>query len=424
MSKIIIQNVRVLDGTGEVPFAGQVSIEGNRIAEVTRGNAAPPPDEAQVVDGQGATLMPGLVNAHAHPSFANLPELEALGEIPPEEHTLLTMRHAKLLLEQGFTSVFSAAAAKPRLDIVVRNAIEAGEIPGPRYKACTPELTVSAGLGDMRLSHLHRETFAVVCDGADQFRRVAREYIREGVDTFKLNISGDEFIPHAPAAATMMAEDEIAAVCEVAAVVGKGVAAHARSAESVKLCIKHRIPYIFHATLVDEEARDMLEENKDWVYVAPTLGITYTTIYEAEAWGITTQAAVEQGFMAELESAVENMKDLHKRGVRVLPGGDYGFPWNPVGRDARDLEHFVTLLGFTPMEAIVATTSLAGTMMEKDGSLGSIKPGALADLLLVNGDPIQDITLLQNADNITGIMKDGEFYKHPAGTAGKERAAA
>lgn len=424
MDKIIIQNVRVLDGTGEAPFAGQVVIKGNHIAEVSRGDAIVPADGGQVVDGLGATLMPGLVNAHAHPSFANLPELEALGEIPPEEHTLLTMRHAKLLLDQGFTSVFSAASAKPRLDIVVRNAIEAGEIPGPRYKACTPELTVSAGLGDMRMSHLHRETFAVVCDGADEFRRTARMFIREGVDTFKVNISGDEFIPHAPAAATMMTEAEVAAVCEVAAVVNKGVAAHARSAESVKICIRHRIPYIFHATLVDEEAKDLLEANKDWVYVVPTLGITYTTIYEAEPWGITEEIAREGGFVAELEAAVASMKDLHKRGVRVLPGGDYGFPWNPVGRDARDLEHFVTLLGFTPLEAIVAITSVAGTMMQTKEPLGVIQPGALADLLLVRGDPTGDITLLQDADNFTAIMKDGVFHKNSPLPARKDKAAA
>lgn len=419
MSTVHFKNVRVLDGTGSEPYAGEVWVEDEHIMRVSRAGeqntagGTPSTPTTIVVDGGGATLMPGLVNAHAHPSFANLPELEALGEIPPEEHTLITMRHAKLLLDQGFTSIFSAASAKPRLDVVVRNAIEAGEIPGPRMRAATPELTVSAGLGDMRMRHLHRESFAVVCDGADHFRRVAREFVREGVDTFKLNISGDEFVPHAPAGATMMTDAEVAAVCEVAQTVGKNVAAHARSAESVKMCIRHGIPIIYHATLVDAEAKDLLEANKDWVFVAPTLGITYTTIHESAPWGITREFIEERGFPAELEAACASMRELHQRGVRVLPGGDYGFPWNPVGNDARDLEHFVNLLGFSPMEVIVAATSVSAELMRLDTGLGAVREGYLADLLLVAGDPLADIASLQDSRNLLAIMKGGVFHKRP-----------
>ena len=164
MSTTLFKNVQVIDGTGAEPFAGEVVVHGNRIEAVTKAGDSVQASETQVVDGGGATLMPGLIEAHAHISFCNTPDLESLGDLPPEEHTLQSMKFAKVMLDQGFTGLFSAAAAKARLDIVIRNAIDAGEIPGPRMLAATPEMTVSGGLGDVRLHHLYRETFAIVCD--------------------------------------------------------------------------------------------------------------------------------------------------------------------------------------------------------------------------------------------------------------------
>jgi imidazolonepropionase-like amidohydrolase len=364
------------------------------------------------------------VESHAHPSFANTSTLEALGEIPPEEHTLLTMRHVKLLLDQGFTSINSAAAAKPRLDVVIRNAINGGEIPGPRMLAASPELTVTGGLGDVRLGHLDRDTFAIVCDGPEEFRRVSREMCREGVDTLKINPSGDEFVPFARAHQTVMNEAEVEAVAEVARSRDKRLAAHARSAESVKMSLRHGCEIVYHATLADEEAKDMLEAVKDKVFVSPTLGVTITTLFEASDWGITEEVATSLGLRRELEIAVENMKDLKKRGVRVLPGGDYGFAWNPVGANARDLEHFVNYLDFTPMEAIEAATRLGGQIMMMGDELGEIKEGYLADLLLVDGDPLADVSILQDQSRLLGIMKDGSFHKRPAADLAAQRQAA
>jgi imidazolonepropionase-like amidohydrolase len=412
MAGTLFANVRIIDGSGAEPFTGHVLVEGNRIKSVGRERPAAA-GEAVVVDGSGATLMPGLVEAHAHISFANTPDLESLGAIPPEEHTLLAARHAKLMLDQGFTSINSAAAAKPRLDVVIRNAINAGEIPGPRMLAATPEMTVSGGLGDVRLWHLHRETFAIVCDGPEEFRKVARQMVREGVDTLKINPSGDEFVPWARAQQTVMNDAEVEAVCEVARQRGKRVAAHARSAESVKMCLRHGVDLIFHATFADAEAIDGLEKAKDRVFVVPTIGISYATLHEAAPWGLTTSVAEGLGMRRELEHAIGVMQELKRRGVRILPGGDYGFAWNPVGRNARDLEHFVTLLGFTPMEAIVAATRLGGEIMMQGHELGQVKPGFLADLVLVDGNPAQDVKLLQDADRFLAIMKDGAFHKAP-----------
>jgi imidazolonepropionase-like amidohydrolase len=357
--------------------------------------------------------MPGLVEAHSHLTFLDTPDLEGLGFVPPEEHTLRTAKNAKKLLDQGFTACNSAASAKARLDVVIRNAIDAGDIPGPRTRAASPELTTTAGLGDVRLRHIHRDAFAIVCDGADEFRKTAREMVREGVDTLKINPSGDEFVPHSRAHHTVMTEGEIEAVCEVARMHDKRVAAHARSAQSVKLCLKHGVEVIYHATLIDDEACAQLEAARDRVFVAPTLGISYTTLNEAAQWGITSQVAESLGIRRELEVAIKNMKDLKTRGVRILPGGDYGFAWNPNGTNARDIEHFVSLLAFSPMDAIVAATKLGGEIMLMGNELGQIKSGYLADLILVDGNPLADVKILQDADRLLAIMKDGQFHKQP-----------
>jgi len=147
--------------------------------------------------------------------------------------------------------------------------------------------------------------------------------------------------------------------------------------------------------------------------VAPTLGITYTTLNEAGKWGLTTDIAESMGLRRELDIAIKNMKELKKRGVRVLPGGDYGFAWNPNGTNARDIEHFVNLLGYSPMDAILSATKLGGEIMMMGGELGQIKPGYLADLILVDGNPLANVKILQDANKLLAIMKDGAFHKAP-----------
>ena len=424
MPNTVFTNARILDGTGDSSFNGEVRIDGNRIQQISSDGSQLSHDDADVIDCAGATLMPGLVEAHAHASFCNTSTLEALGEVPIEEHTLMTMKHVKLLLDQGFTSINSAAAAKARLDVVIRNAINAGDIPGPRMLAASPELTPTSGLGDVNLRHMKRDSFAIVCDGPEEFRKVAREMVREEVDTLKINPSGDEFVPFAKARHTVMNDSEVAAVCEVAQSRDLRVATHARSAEAVKMSLRHGCEIIYHATLMDDEALDLLEAAKDRIFVAPTIGIQITTLHEASDWGITTEVAESLGMRRELEIGAESMKELHRRGVKVLPGGDYGFAWNPIGTNARDLEHFVNYLNFTPMEAIVAATKYGGQIMMMGDELGLIKEGYLADLLIVDGDPVQDVSILQDSSRLLGIMKDGNFHKHPSDQLAVQRQAA
>jgi imidazolonepropionase-like amidohydrolase len=413
MAGYLITNARVLDGSGTAPFAGSLRVEGNRISDVTPGAVPPPARGAAVIDAAGATLMPGLIESHAHLGFADMTSQE-LTRLPPEEHMLVTVRNAKLMLECGYTSAFSAASPKPRLDVVLKREIEAGRVPGPRLLANGPEITVTGGLGDTNTLHLpHHETptFCWVADGPEQIRRVCRLLAREGVDLLKLNLSGDAGTSSYPSDQTPMSEAEVAAAMEVARAARLRVAAHCRSAESVMVALRHGIEVIYHANWADERALDALEAARDRVFVGPALGITYSLSQAAGQWGVTAEGSA--GFERELAASVEVLGKMRKRGIRVLPGGDYGFPFTPHGTYARDLWIFVKILGFSAMDTLVAATRLGGELMGMPGELGIIKPGALADLLLVDGDPLADIAILQDRHALRMIMKDGALHTTP-----------
>ena len=413
MAGYLITNARILDGSGKAPFAGAVRVEANRITEVTPGAAPPPARGAIVIDAGGATLMPGLVESHAHLGFADMTSQE-LTRLPPEEHMLVTVRNAKLMLDCGYTSAFSAASPKARLDVVLKREIEAGRVPGPRLLANGPEITVTGGLGDTNMLHLpHHETptFCWVADGAEQVRRVCRLLAREGVDLLKLNLSGDAGTSSYPSDQTPMSEAEVAAAMEVARAAQLRVAAHCRSAESVMVALRHGIEVIYHANWADERALDALESARDRIFVGPALGITYSLSQAAGQWGVTAEGSA--GFERELAVSVEVLGKMRTRGIRVLPGGDYGFPFTPHGTYARDLWIFVKILGFSAMDTLVAATRLGGELMGRPGELGVIKPGALADLLLVDGDPLADIAVLQDRHALRVIMKDGALHKAP-----------
>ena len=412
MSGYLFKNVIILNCTGENPFPGDVLIEGNKIIKIARNGESLKQKNIQIIDGENRmTLMPGLIESHAHLSINNTDDLTALGRIPPEEHTLLTMQNARLYLDHGITSCISAASAKPRLDIVIRNAIENGEIPGPRLLAATPWLTVTGGLGDMRTLHMPKvDSMAIMADGPEEYRRLTRELIREGVDIIKLVISGDSFVPHAGSETTIMSEEEVEAAAKVTHAHGKRLSAHARSAKSVKLCVRHGIKVIYHANYADEEAFDLLEANKDWLFVSPNIGFTAIAAYEGSDW-FTEEQVQSMGFREELDSAIKGIQELMKRGVRILGGGDYGFMITPHGQNARDLDHFVRHCGMTNMEAILTMTKNGGEAMDMPNEIGQVKERFLADLLLVDGDPLSNSKLLLNKNNLHTIMKGGVIHK-------------
>jgi len=415
MDDILFTNVRILDGSGANPYSGSVRVRGQRIVQVGRSTAPIAPGGALIVDGAGATLMPGMCEAHTHFSWNDAATLAEIQTMPLEEHVLWCAKVAKRYLQAGFTSCVGAACAKPRLDVVTRNAIESGQIPGPRYLAASQEITVPGGLGDETLPHLPfpEFSFGVNVNGAEDMRRVVRMFLKYGVDSIKLNLSGDNFVPGAPAETTWMTDAEVAVAAEEVQLRGKRITVHARSAASVKQALRHGAEVIYHASFTDPETLDMLEAARDRIFVAPGIAILYAMLNEAEPWGVTRAKAAAMGYEIEWDAALDSLQKMHKRGVRILPGGDYGFAFTPHCQNARDLEFFVKYLGFTPMEAIRSTTLYGGQIMKRPHELGLVKEGFLADLLLVDGDPLANLSILRDPRRLLAVMKDGVFAKAP-----------
>jgi imidazolonepropionase-like amidohydrolase len=425
MGNVLFTNVRIIDGSGAPPFAGEVLVQGNRIQRVGRGARSLPTVNVTTIDGAGATLMPGMVEAHTHFSWNDAATLAEIQRMPLEEHVLWSAHVAKRYLEAGFTSCVGAACAKPRLDVVTRNAIDEGLIPGPRYLAASQEITVAGGLGDETLPHIPWQefSFGVIVSGPEEMRKVVRMFLKYGVDSIKLNLSGDNFVPGAPAETTWMSDEEVAVAVAEAKMRGKRVSAHARSCASVKQCVKHGIEVIYHASFVDDEALDMLEANKDRHFVAPGIAILHAMLNEAAPYGIDRARAVAMGYQIEWDAALESLSKMHRRGIRVLPGGDYGFAFTPHCQNARDLEFFVRYLGMTPMEAIVSATKHGGEIMMRGHELGQLKEGFLADLILVDGDPLSNLAVLREPSRMLAVMKDGRFHKEPPIASARARWA-
>ena len=415
------RNASIIDASGAAPFRGTVTVEGERIAVVTSSpvEAVAAPDD-EVIDCTGMTLLPGMTEAHCHISFNNLTSIYDAIEQQPEDHVLASLSNAQLLLQRGWTSLFSAASAKPRLDVAVRDAINKGMFEGPRIRAASQEITPTGNLGDLDTNYLEfprNLRFSVACDGADNFMKTARLAARDGVDTIKVNVSGDRDWGHMHAddTVTVITEPELAAVMQVANARKLVVATHCSSSAGVKMCVRQGVPVIFHAPHADSEARDMLESVKDKVFVVPGAGFPIAMFRRHDEFRLGWSKEKLKSLETEIGIFSDCMSDLHKRGVRVLPGGDYGaFITSPQGENAKDLEIFTELFGFTPIDVIVAATRHGADLIGMSGETGQVRPGFLADLVVLDGDPIADIRIFQDQEKIVGVMKGGVFARRQA----------
>jgi imidazolonepropionase-like amidohydrolase len=423
MTNTVIAGARIFDGTGAAPFEGDILVEGNAIRAVSRGAGQIARAGCEVVEAKGLFLMPGMTEGHGHISFDNITQTADLMVPSPEEHAFISARNAKLLFDHGFTSIYSASEAKLRLAVAVRNQINAGHLSGPRIRAGSLEISVTGAMGDESFEHYHRGGPSMLVDGPEEMRKAVRLSCREGCDNIKLDVSGDPFYPNTPGSSTPMSYEEVKMAVDTAHSFGKMVNAHTRSAEGTKICVKAGVDMLYHVEYSDEEMLDMLEEAKDRVFVAPSFGLLHTMLHEASGFGITREVATAMGIAELVEAASVTHSALRKRGIRHLIGGDYGIAWNPQGTNARDVKHFVDYFGYSPAEALACATRNGGLAMRKSGDLGTIREGALADMLLVNGNPLEDLGVLTDKDKLVMIMKDGQIHKNET-KAAERRAAA
>ena len=413
MSDVLFTNVKIFDGTGAPSFRGEVLVSGNRIAAVAKGRNWVEARGAELVDSGGATLMPGLIDAHTHLSFASTVDriVDFGAQLPSEQLMLATVRAGRTMLDHGFTSAYSAGCFNAVAEVALREEFARGALPGPRLRACSFEregevagsggVDYHAGTGKRRPDPEGNAAFV-------------HAMAKLGVDSVKFVLSGESGLQPGTSRIVQFYDEELAAASQAAQQAGLWLSAHCHAAEAIKMAARNGFRVLYHCTWADEEAMDLLEARKQEIFIAPAPGINWANIHEGEAFGITREVAKQQEQFLALELVSELMPQLKKRGVRILPGGDYGFPWNPIGKNARDIELFVKLFGYTPAEALSAATKLGGEIMGMENELGLIRKGYLADLLLVAGDPLRDVSILQDRANLLAIMKDGQFHKRPA----------
>ena len=412
-----IKNGFLIDGNGGPPTerAGLL-VQGEKIAWVGRMEEAPavPPD-ARVIDAPGKTIMPGLVEAHLHLSYRDVRDLPDLDlKCPVEETTIRAVAHAKICLESGYTAAVSAGALH-RVDVAMRNSIREGIIDGPRLVAAGRDICATAGMLDWNGSWLKlgMEGLGIFADGVDECRKAARMVIKEGADIVKTYVTGEGMIFECTADEVTYSEEEIRVICEEAHRRGKRVSAHSRGAEGCKMSVRAGVDILDHGTLVDEECIDLIAERN--VFVVPALNYQVAVLARGGDFGFTPEFLDRTLYREELETACVNMRKLFDAGVRVLPGGDYGFAWCPHGEYARDLQTFVEDIGLTPMQTLVAATKWGSELMRMEDQIGTLEAGKLADLLLVDGNPLDDICVLQDKSRLARVMQGG---KTKAGTLG------
>jgi imidazolonepropionase-like amidohydrolase len=417
MPRTIFAGGLVFDGSGSPSRRGHVAVRDDRIESVSFGDPPQPGAGDLVVDCAGSTVMPGLIDGHSHLSFPSaLGSLEPRFNPPldvsyfqhlpaPEEYRTSIERHAAMLLDAGFTSAYSAGSLLPGDDEArVRDRIDNGEIPGPRLRACSRERD-NVIRGDHGPKDAGGETAAVTA--------FVEEMAQAGFDNVKLLLSNDDVFFPGGSQVTQYNDEETAAAAAAARRTGVNLNCHAQNPVSVQLAVRHGFRAIYHCSYADEPALDLLEAHRDELFVGPAVGIIWANCFEGEEFGIDREQAEKMGSFGSLEGMRRIYPELRRRGLRVVIGGDYGFPNNPIGRQARDIELFVTEFGYTPAEALRCATQFGGELM--DMQVGLLEPGYLADLLVVGGDPTQDVRILQDRANLRAIMKGGSFHVRAAG---------
>ena len=369
------------------------------------------PEGARRIDLGGRFLMPGMTESHAHISYTNNGPTE-LDKTPVEEAMLHSVANARLMLGAGFTSAISFGSVH-RIDVHLKRGIEQGHIPGPRLVASGRDVGATSSNADLHPDHARpqMEGLGMLVDGPWAVRRAVRILKKNGADIIKIFLDGEGLSDHAPPGELTYTDEEVDAAVSEAHRRNMRVACHARSAAAVKQAVRFGVDVIGHANYLDDEAVDLLRRHRHRLAVGPAIAWEIEFLNHHDSLGFSREFVLENGYEREVEATVDAVKRLRAAGVRVLPGGDYGLSITPHGTYAKDLQYFVERFGMTSTEALLCATRDGGAVADPDGMVGTLEAGKHADMVVVDGDPLADIRVLQDPARITAVIKGGRIYQ-------------
>lgn len=403
---LAIKNATLFDGSGALPHGpATVIIEGDRIATVGPSAEVQVPENCEVLDAAGKFLMPGLIDCHVHITGSGDPNcLKAMKELVPHQAIRATI-NARATLEAGFTAIRDAGAGF-LVDVALKQAINEGLVPGPRMQVACRGLSITGGHGDTRNGWPPEVEFKgrYVVDSPDEARRAAREQLRDGADHIKLHATGGVMSEGDVPTARGLTIDEMRAAIEEAHNVGKKAMAHAQGSTGIKNAILAGISSIEHGFYLTDEIIELML-NKD-VFLVPTLVAVHHIVQKGTEAGIP-EYGVRKAMEAQ-KAHLESFAKAYKAGVKIAMGTDASTPFNYHGKNALELELMVKA-GMKPVDALLSATRMGAELMGWGDRMGQVKLGYWADLILVDGDPLSDIRILQDLSKIKLVMKAGKI---------------
>ena len=391
----------LIDGTGEEPVKDAVVlIEGSRVSVV--GDASVP-EGAEVIDASDMTVMPGLIDVHMHlNNDSSLTRVERYLDFP-SAGLLRAVRNAWKNLEAGVTSVGNVGWGLNWDDLALRAAIEKGVVRGSRILASGRNIGPTASHGDMFMPITFPRPPGATVDGADEVRKTMREIIRAGPDFIKTATTGGVGSSGDEPWWRNWTQEEIDVIVDEAHAVKKAVQSHAEGSVGVKSALAAGVDQIEHGFEIDDDDVEVML--KQGTFLFPTLGIVDMIVHGERAKRMEPHVLRKASTWREIH--IKSFERAHQAGVKITMGTDASSVY-PHGENAKELEYLVKH-GMTPMETIVASSKTAAESFYLEDEMGTIEEGRLADLLIVDGNPLNDITVLQNKARIKVIMKDGRI---------------